>query len=226
VSSRDWGDVRGGAPAEGSSPSGATAALHGVLENFVRSPAFASLLERNFGLVRIYPGDIKAAATEKVQPGWLLCDGSSYDPRAYPKLYAVLGTTWGGDGVSTFAVPDLRGRTLISRGEFTGVITPREVGDYGGAETHALVTNEIPSHAHVLVEPNGGLGHRHAINVNFNPGAKNSLTHGGTTFDASDPSYEQYSTTGLTMQNTGGGAAHSNMQPFAVVTYLIYAGSN
>jgi microcystin-dependent protein len=222
VSSRDWGDVRGGAPAEGSSPSGATAALHGVLENFVRSPAFASLLERNFGLVRIYPGDIKAAATEKVQPGWLLCDGSSYDPRAYPKLYAVLGTTWGGDGVSTFAVPDLRGRTLISRGEFTGVITLREVGDYGGAETHQMTTSEMPAHAHVLVDN----GHRHAVHGNFGSGALASLTYAGSTFNAADVAYEQPATTGITMQNTGSNGFHNNMQPWACVSYMIYAGSN
>jgi microcystin-dependent protein len=201
--------------------SGMSEEVKSALEAYLNSNEFESLLRTRMLLPGARPGDLKASASPKDQPGWLLCNGDTFLITAYPELYAALGITWGGDGITTFAIPDLRGRALISEGEFTGVITLRTVGQYGGAETHQMTTTEMPAHSHVLVEPNGGLGHRHAINVNFNPGAKNSLTHGGTTFDASDPSYEQYSTTGLTMQNTGSNGFHNNMQPFAVVSWLI-----
>lgn len=220
----DWGlgDVRGGRAAPGSSSTGSSEGLYGALQSFIRSPEFASLLERNYGLVRCAAGDIKATATDDVQAGWLLCDGATYDIQAYPRLYQAIGKVWGGDGISSFAVPDLRGRVLISRGEFTGVITLRTVGEYGGEETHVSTTAEMPTHSHVVVDP----GHIHSAHLNFNAGAKASVTYAGNTFNASDFTIIDSASTGITLQNTGGNGAHNNMQPFAVVSYQIYAGSN
>jgi microcystin-dependent protein len=122
-----------------------------------------------------------------------------------------LGTTYGGDGRTTFALPDLRGRVPLASGQGIG-LTNRNVGDIGGEETHTLNTSEIPSHAHTIAvdtsigtteKPAGGVPARNAAGI---------------------PQYG----TGLTglmnvaaVAPTGGNGAHNNMQPFMTVTFII-----
>lgn len=212
--------VRDAPPAPGFSPTGANEGLFGVLQAFIRSPQFAAVM-RQQGLVPQNPGDIKPIAGFTPPAGWLLCDGGTYNISDYPALFGAIGKTWGGDGSKTFAVPDLRGRTLISRGVFTGVISLRTLGDYGGEETHQLTIAEMPSHAHTISDP----GHKHPNFLNFGSGAVSSLTWAGNTFnDTTDTSTMGTATTGISVLTNGGNVAHNNMSPFAVVTYVIFTG--
>ncbi len=141
----------------------------------------------------IHTGDIVWRAIGGAPPaGWLVCDGSLCNPFVFSALFALIGNTYGGDGVNNFAVPDLRGRTAIGTGTGSG-LTPRVLADSGGEETHVLTVPEIPAH-------------HHSYN---NIGATPSSTGFGNSGGAA--------TTG----DTGGDGAHNNMQPFLALTALI-----
>lgn len=147
-------------------------------------------------------GDLKPWPAAQVPAGWLACDGSAVSRTTYAALFAVLGTTWGaGDGSTTFALPDLRRRTLVGAG---GVATPtlgNTVGSTGGAEVHALTVAEMPSHTHTA-----------PVYPTRVPG----IPFFGARDAASSGSYGN-----ATTQATGGGGAHNNLQPSAVVRWLI-----
>lgn len=94
------------------------------------------------GEIRMYGGT--AAPT-----GWLLCDGALYDPSVYPALFAVISNAFGGDGVTTFAVPDTRGRSPIGIGNSPdGGVDNITLNQKPGTSTHTLVVSEMPSHTH------------------------------------------------------------------------------
>lgn len=163
-------------------------------------------------------GDVKHVAHGNIDPGFLACDGSAVSRTAYAALFAVIGTIWGaGDGATTFNVPDLRGRAPIGAGTGTG-LTARTVGQSVGEETHLLVTAEMPVHNHAVSDP----GHSHGIT-----GYQN------TTGGSAGPAYDNgdggtainYATngtaTGIGVDNAGGGGAHNNIQPSAVLTFQI-----
>lgn len=90
--------------------------------------------------------------------GWLLCNGTIYNKTDYPDLSAILGNRFGGDGTTTFAVPDCRGRSTIGAGLGTG-LTSRAVGDKGGAETCILTVAQLPSHNHAATQA----AHAHSV---------------------------------------------------------------
>jgi len=94
---------------------------------------------RLFGFPRIPTGS-----------GWMACDGSLVSISQFQALFAVIGTTYGGNGTSNFALPDLRGRVPLGQGQGTGM--PNYViGQISGEENHTLINNELPSHSHALV---------------------------------------------------------------------------
>lgn len=82
--------------------------------------------------------------------GWQACDGSLLSIQDYETLYTLLGTTYGGDGVTNFGVPDLRGRVALNQGSGAG-LTSRSIGETGGSETVTLTVAQMPAHAHALV---------------------------------------------------------------------------
>ncbi len=169
--------------------------------------------------------------------GWLQCNGSEVTIAAYPRLSQSLGVTWGAltngagaAGVTHFRLPDLRGRSLIGAGAGAG-LTSRAIGQLIGSESHALAANEMPSHTHVqdahnhtqnphshnqdwFAPPNGVSGLSVVVG-NLSPQAKIAVT---TTATATN------NATTATNQAAGGGGAHNNIQPSAVVNYLIFAG--
>jgi microcystin-dependent protein len=146
-------------------------------------------------------GDVKSSASSAVQDGWLACDGTSYTTAAQPALFTSIGYVWGGSGLN-FNVPDFRGRTLIGDGTGTA-LTARTVGQHTiGEETHLLTTPEMPSHVHAASAGSFQISAAGIANQ-FLPGA-------GT------PNYVAPNTAA-----TGGGGAHNNMQPSAVIHWLI-----
>ncbi|MCC6156125.1 MAG: tail fiber protein [Candidatus Hydrogenedentes bacterium] len=148
--------------------------------------------------------------------GYLLCDGSNKNTADYPDLAAALGTTWGSPGAGLFTLPSFARRARVgSGGAGTGTLG-NAVGNTGGAETHTLVTGEIPAHSHGVTDP----GHKHRVPRELTGAATGSDEDvvpgsGASTVDTST------NTTGITIQNAGGGGAHNNVQPSAIVTMAI-----
>jgi|SRR5215831_7467866 len=173
------------------------------------------------------PGTLRLSAAAAVTSGWLLCDGAAYPRAEYSALFGVIGTAWGaGDGTSTFNVPDLRGRAPVGGGTGTG-LTARTVGGKGGEEVHLLAATE-----------SGIAEHRHHLEA-ATAGGVPPTTEEGTTKWVRGSQTTNAGDHGILMTTTGafawslavgyvseGGAraaqnGHNNMQPFAVVSYLI-----
>ena len=119
-------------------------------------------------------GMVNAYAGGSAPDGWLFCNGQPVSRSAYPDLFAAIGTTYGaGDGVNTFNLPDLRGRTVLGAGAGSG-LTNRPLGQSGGAETHTLSVAQMPSHNH------GGGVHNHSASS----GSAGSHNHSASTGNA------------------------------------------
>ena len=135
--------------------------------------------------------------------GWLLCDGSAVNRTTYSRLYGVIGTTYGsGDTMTTFNLPDLRGRVPLGVGSGPG-LTSRSLNNSGGEETHQLSISEMPNHDHSYGDTYR-TGNQDVIGI----GESSAADQGSTT---------EAKTTGT----TGGGGAHNNMQPFLVLNFII-----
>lgn len=148
-------------------------------------------------VVGFVAGDLKPWPGAAVPAGWLDCDGALVSRTTYAALFAAIGTAWGaGDGATTFALPDLRRRTLVGAGGTGTATLGNAVGNVGGAETHTLTTAQIPAHTHPAPVVPGNY-------VGSGFGSGNSKGPPGTT------------------GSTGGGGAHNNLQPSAVVHWLI-----
>lgn len=156
-------------------------------------------------------GEINLVAFNFAPPGWATCDGQLLPINQNQALFSLLGTTYGGNGQTTFALPDLRGRAPIHMGQGTG-LTIRDMGELGGEESHTLSVTEIPQHKHTLMADS-------AVGSSDTPAnaapAKNAA------------GVPQYSTNPAIAMNansvglTGGGAAHNNMPPFLTMNYII-----
>jgi microcystin-dependent protein len=142
--------------------------------------------------------------------GWAFCDGQILPISQNQSLYSLLGTTYGGDGRTSFALPDLRGRTPVHVGSSNGG-TSHSLGSKGGAETHTLAVGEMPQHTHTFnastADGNGVL-------------PANSIL-------ASTPNQTYHEATNLVNMNStavasvGGGQSHVNMQPYLAVNFCI-----
>src|SRR3954469_17037420 len=103
-----------------------------------------------------YIGEIRMFAGNFAPLNWAICDGSLQAIANNDALYALLGTTYGGDGVNTFALPDLRGRAPVHQGTYAG--NSFIIGQSSGAETVTLTSNQMPAHSHVPQAASGASG--------------------------------------------------------------------
>lgn len=188
-------------------------------------------------------GDYKMSARMADFDGWLICDGRQVYRDAYPALFAIIGVEFGaGNGTTTFNLPDGRGRVSGAIGHGSN-LSIRSIGNKAGAETHVLLTSEIPGHTHTgttNIEGNhshtiNDPGHTHTqttINDDFNSSGANPP--GFTADSAGTRTWNNISssTTGITLNingshhhtfttsSIGGGASHNNMQPTLFVGNL------
>lgn len=165
-----------------------------------------------------------AGASAKVPTGWKICDGSALSRTTYSGLYNVIGTTWGsGNGSTTFNIPDLRGRAPVGAGQGTG-LTDRTLGDTVGAETVKLTAAQsgLPAHTHTLA------GKVAYTTDGFAGDQYDSLTGTGEkavrTETASDGVRNMSATGAVSGGASAASSAHNNMQPSAVVNYIIFTG--
>ncbi|MEO1268003.1 MAG: tail fiber protein, partial [Myxococcota bacterium] len=137
--------------------------------------------------------------------GWAFCDGQLLPISQNQTLYALLGTIYGGDGRTSFALPELRGRTPVHPGN--GIVQ----GQLGGVETVTLTQPQLPAHTHRLQgspEPADSSEGRGAV-----VGATERLHYG--------PPTAPTTLDGRALANTGGGQAHANMQPSIALNFCI-----
>jgi microcystin-dependent protein len=159
-----------------------------------------------------YIGEIRMFAGNFAPVDWALCDGRLLSISEYSALFALIGTTYGGDGVSTFALPNLQGRIPIHAGSGPG-LSPRQLGEMAGAETVTLTSSTMPQHTHdfmastetaAATDPTGNvLAAPPGISLYIKEAPARPLSQ-----DAIGPS-------------PGGGQPHENMQPYLCVSFII-----
>lgn len=158
-------------------------------------------------------GEIRLFAGNYAPSGWALCNGQQLPIQQYSALFSLLGTYYGGDGKTTFALPDLRGRVAIGQGPGAG-LTPRELGEAAGVSAVTLLTTEIPMHAHV---PNCSS----LQTANQPEGAYWGSTGRGANAYAPYAPAAAVPLSAVAAQPTGGSMSHNNMQPFLGMTFII-----
>lgn len=159
-------------------------------------------------------GQISLFSFGGIPKGWLPCNGQILPINGNQALFALLGITFGGDGRTTFCLPDLRGRVAVAATVFNASYN---IGRKGGLEGVTLDTNTIPPHNHLVGVVNGAGNQASGLN-NHLAGPPAS---GGTTPPFFAAASNLLSINSTSVSNTGGGAAHNNMQPFLAVTFCI-----
>jgi microcystin-dependent protein len=156
-------------------------------------------------------GEIRLLPYTFAPLGWALCDGSLLSIAQNTALFSLLGTTYGGDGRSTFALPDLRGRVALSSGQGPGLID-HPLGELGGDETVTLTTDHIPAHNHGVVAHN--TRGAHASPKGRVPGHPSAGTSYADASDGTRMSAEM-------VAPTGGSQPHDNLPPYLALNYCI-----
>jgi microcystin-dependent protein len=160
-----------------------------------------------------YVGEIRMFGGSFAPVGWMTCDGQLLPISEYEILFNVIGTTYGGDGQSTFALPNLSGRAALHMGS-NGVST-YTIGEAGGVQSVTLTTNQIPLHTHPAI------GDANASTTTS--GSPSNGFYGNTT---PNNIYSQGLVAGrihpmMTLPVQGGSQPHDNMQPYLALTFII-----
>jgi microcystin-dependent protein len=146
--------------------------------------------------------------------GWAFCDGQLLPISQNTALFSLLGTTYGGDGKSTFALPDMEGNSPMHPGQGPG-LSLHDLGEMGGSETVTLLESEIPSHTHTL------RGNFNTADIN-DPSPARALARSGTGFlYQSNTSANLTNMSGNALTPAGGGLPHNNMMPYLTLNYCI-----
>ena len=152
-----------------------------------------------------FMSEVKIISWNFAPQGWALCNGQFLPINQNQALFSLLGTMYGGNGQTTFALPDLRGRTSIHQGQ--GFIE----GQAGGEEFHTLTISEMPQHIH----PMSGISQDGTVQIAngaFLAAAGAQPYHGATNLVAMDPA---------SITSVGGSQPHENRQPYLVLNFII-----
>jgi len=154
-----------------------------------------------------YVGEIRMFAGNFAPAGWMFCEGQLLPISENETLFQLIGTTYGGDGQSTFALPDLRGRLPIHQGD------DFILGETGGAEEVTLTVNQIPTHTHPLLAGTA---------VASDPSPANTLL--GESRPGSSSYFQDIATSNMAataISPVGGSQPHTNFQPYLCVDFII-----
>ena len=157
-----------------------------------------------------YVGEIRMFGGNFAPAGWMFCEGSLLPISENETLFQLIGTTYGGDGQSTFGLPDLRGRVPVHMGQGPG-LSSYVLAQTGGVESVTLTTNQTPIHSHTPAASNTGGSDSPANNFWGN-------TATGKPYSAAPPAVQMNAGT---ITPTGGSQPHENMIPFLCVSYII-----
>lgn len=145
--------------------------------------------------------------------GWAFCDGQILPLSQNTALFSLLGTTYGGDGKSNFALPDMQGNAPMHPGQGPG-LSLHDLGETGGSETVSLLESEIPSHNHTVGAQTNPLSalQTPASNVTLSKPASGNLYDTNTTLVQMSPN---------SLAPAGGDQPHNNMQPYLTLNFCI-----
>jgi len=158
-------------------------------------------------------GEIKMFGGNFAPRSYAKCEGQLLAINQNQALFALLGTIYGGDGRTTFGLPDLQGRLPIDDGSGPG-LTPRDTGNRAGAETDSITSNTMPQHSHPI------MGTTDSGDSN-NPAAKVPAVAPVAAYSDQPPDPANARFSGAAISGTGNGQAHSNLMPYQVVCFII-----
>lgn len=160
-------------------------------------------------------GDIRLFAGTYAPKGWMLCNGALLSISEYDTLFALIGTTYGGDGQNTFALPDLRGRVPVGQGAGPG-LSDRVLSQTYGSETVTLLATQLPQHSHAFnattaaatsAQPAGMLFAQTGVDNLYGP------------LPGNDPQPQTMAAS--TVAPAGGNLPHDNIMPSMALNYII-----
>jgi microcystin-dependent protein len=160
-----------------------------------------------------YVGEIRLFAGKYAPVGWAFCNGEQLAIQSNQALFAVIGTTYGGDGKNFFRLPDMRGCVPMHFGNGNG-LTPRVLGEKGGEAAVTLSTSQIPAHAHDAgCQSTADKSNPEEMIWANSPGGKASVRA------YSDTGTEKMAAQAIAA--AGGGKPHNNMQPYVAINFII-----
>jgi microcystin-dependent protein len=159
-----------------------------------------------------FVAEIRIFACNFAPTGWALCDGQLLPISQNTALFSLLGTTYGGDGKSTFALPDLQGNAPMHPGQGPG-LSLHDLGETSGVASVTLLQSELPAHNHSM----NGATQDPALAKAVSPDASWALSQGGGIYQSSSNAQLAFEA----LSPTGGGLPHNNMQPFLTLTFCI-----
>jgi microcystin-dependent protein len=157
-------------------------------------------------------GEIRCCGFNFAPEGWALCNGQIMSISDNATLYNLIGTTYGGNGTTTFALPNLQSRVPVHQGNLAG--TNYVMGQVGGVENVTLTTQEIPAHSHAIVATSNAATLKRPVTNTFYAASSsgNNFYESGTTLTA---------LANTTVSSAGGGQPHSNIQPYLTLNWCI-----
>lgn len=173
-----------------------------------------------------YIGEIRLFGGNFAPRNWAFCEGQLLAISQNTALFSILGTTYGGDGRTTFGLPDFRGRTAFSQGTGPG-LSNYQLGQRGGAENDTINVQTLANHTHVVSNNFQGKVGVASGSASTNEPTDNVLADSGNTniyagASAADENLGGAGISGtLVIGNTGGSQSHNNMQPYIAVYYII-----
>lgn len=163
-----------------------------------------------------YVGEIRAVGFNFAPTGWALCNGQLLPISQNTALFSILGTNYGGDGKSTFGLPDLRGSFPLGQGDGPG-LSPHFVGEQGGAATVTLLQTEMPNHTHTVAAATAAGTQASPENAVWGQARYGRVAD----LQYVPPGGSAAAMSPQALQPAGGSQPHNNMPPFLTVNFII-----